>query len=57
LFDPEKLRHSDYKVMTPIDVRKWDAAKWRAVFFMTVPGGDIAPVMAREPAAAIFQGP
>ena len=61
LFDPEQLRHSDYKVMTPIDVRKWDAAKWRAVFFMTQPGGDMAPVMAlafmeREPAAAIFQG-
>lgn len=61
LFDVEKLRHSDYEVISPIDVRKWDAAKWRAVFFMTVPDGDIEPVMAltfmeREPAAAIFQG-
>lgn len=61
LFDPERLRHSDYKVMTPIDVRKWDAAKWRAVFFMMQPGGDVPPVMGltfmeREPAVGIFQG-
>ena len=61
LFDMEKLRHSDYKVMTPIDVRKWDAAKWRAVFFMTQPGGTVEPMMAltfmkREPAEAIFRG-
>jgi hypothetical protein len=61
LFNLEKLRHSDYKIVTPIDVRKWDAAKWRGVFFMTQPGGDVEPVMAlmfseREPAVAIFQG-
>jgi hypothetical protein len=61
LFDPERLRHSDYKVMTPIDVRKWDAAKWRAVFFMTQPGADVPPVMGltfmeREPGVGIFQG-
>lgn len=61
LFDAERLRHSDYKVVTPIDVRKWDAAKWRAAFFMTQPGGDMAPVFGlaflhREPALAIFEG-
>jgi hypothetical protein len=61
LFDIEKLKHSDYKVMTPIDVRKWDAARWRAVFFMTQPGGDVEPVMAltfmeREPAIGILAG-
>jgi hypothetical protein len=61
LFDPERLRHSDYKIVSPIDVRKWDAAKWRAVLFMTVPGADVPPIMAlafgdRNPAIAIFQG-
>jgi hypothetical protein len=59
--DPERLRHSDYKIVSPIDVRKWDAAKWRAVLFMTVPGADVPPIMAlafadRDPAIAIFQG-
>jgi len=61
LFDPERLRHSDYTIVSPIDVRKWDAAKWCAVFFMTMPGADVPPIMAltfeeREPAIAIFQG-
>src|SRR5439155_15029464 len=27
LFDVERMRHSDYQVFSPIDVRKWDAAK------------------------------
>ena len=61
LFDTERLRHSDYKVVSPIDVRKWDSAKWRAVFFMTMPDEDAPPILAltfmeREPAIAIFQG-
>jgi hypothetical protein len=61
LFDPERLRHSDYKIVSPIDVRKWDAAKWRAVFFMTMPDADVPPILAltfmeRDPAIAIFQG-
>ncbi|MBV9428919.1 MAG: hypothetical protein JO084_14465 [Bradyrhizobiaceae bacterium] len=60
LFDPERLKHSDYKIVSPIDVRKWDAAKWCAVLFMTMPGSDIPPIMAltfeeRDPAIAIFQ--
>jgi hypothetical protein len=61
LFDPERLRHSDYQIVSPIDVRKWDAAKWRAILFMTVPGADVAPIMAlafaeSDPAIAIFRG-
>ena len=60
LFDIEGMRHSDYRVVSPIDVRKWDAAKWRAAFFMTQPDGDMPPVlglafMNREPALAIFE--
>lgn len=60
LFDVERMRHSDYQVVSPIDVRKWDAAKWRAAFFLTQPCGDMPPVlglafMNRAPARAIFE--
>ena len=60
LFDPEKTRHVDYRIVSPIDARKWDAAKWRAVFFMCAPTLDRAPVLGlafeeRDPAAAIFE--
>ena len=59
LFDPEKKRHSDYRIVSPIDAHKWDAAKWRAVFFMCAPTLDMTPVLGlafaeRDPAAAIF---
>ena len=57
LFDPEKTRHSDYRIVSPIDAYKWDAAKWRAVFFMCSPTSDMTPVLGlafaeRDPAAA-----
>ena len=60
LFDPEKTRHSDYRIVSPIDARKWNAAKWRAVFFMCAPTLDMTPVLGlafaeRDPAAAIFE--
>ena len=60
LFDPEKTRHAEYRIISPIDARKWDAAKWRAVFFMCAPTLDMAPVLGlafaeRDPAAAIFE--
>lgn len=60
LFDVERMRHSDYQVVSPVDVRKWDAAKWRAAFFLTQPGGDMPPVlgltfMNPQPARAIFE--
>jgi hypothetical protein len=60
MFDPEKKRHSDYRVVSPIDIRKWDAAKWRAVFFMCAPTSVEAPVLGlafieRDPATAIFE--
>ena len=59
LFDPEKKRHSDYRIVSPIDARKWDAAKWRAVFFMCAPTLDMTRFSASRsqketPAAAIF---
>ncbi len=33
LLDRSKLRHSDIRVMSLIDVAKWDEAKWAGVFF------------------------
>lgn len=59
-FDPENRKHSDYRIVTPIDARKWDAAVWRAVFFMCSPGNEFTPRLGitfekREPAAEIFE--
>ncbi len=62
-FDTERLRHSDIKVVSPIDVVKWDAARWDAALFMFSPGDDqhYPPVLGlayknREPARSIFEG-
>ena len=33
LTDRERLRHSDMRVTSPIDIRLWDRAKWRATLF------------------------
>ena len=59
-FDPEKNRHSDYRIVSPIDARKWDDAKWRAVLFMCAPTLAMIPVLGlafaeKEPAEAIFR--
>jgi hypothetical protein len=61
IFNLENLKHSDYKIVSPIDGRKWDEAKWCAAFFMTSPGSTMTPVLGlafqnRDPAKAIFQG-
>jgi hypothetical protein len=60
--NPESMKHTDMRVITPIDVRKWDAARWNAAYFQTAPGlPDVPSVLAlafenREPAEGIFQG-
>jgi hypothetical protein len=62
LFDTERLKHSDVRFISPINSPKWQEAKWRAAFFMTVPDAeDVPPVFClgfrnEAPAAAIFQG-
>ena len=62
LRNPERLKHSDMRIISPIDVRKWDAAKWTGTFFVTAPdSNEYAPILGlmflnREPAAAIFGG-
>lgn len=62
LVDPESLKHTDVRIISPIDVRKWNDAKWRAALFMTVPDAeDLPPVLGlaflnEVPAAAIFRG-
>jgi hypothetical protein len=61
MFNLERFKHTDVQVVSPIDVRKWDAARWKATYFMMVPGGDVPPVLGlafgvREPAVAIFEG-
>jgi len=62
MFDFERMKHSDLRVFSPIDKRKWDEAAWKALYFMTVPDAeDIPPVLAlsfmnREAAVGIFEG-
>ncbi len=62
MLNPERMKHTDVRVVTPIDVHKWDTAAWNAVFFQIAPGApNVPPVLAlafanREPAEGIFQG-
>ena len=51
------------KVVSPIDMQKWDAARWNAAMFMFASGDDkyYPPVLGlayknREPARSIFEG-
>lgn len=61
-FNFERKKHTDLKVVSPINVEKWNQAKWIATFFMLVRGNrTIAPILGltfknREPAIAIFEG-
>jgi hypothetical protein len=60
LFDPEKTRHSDYQIVSPIDARKWNDAEWLGVSFGYASTFDTPPSLGlafakREPAAAIFE--
>jgi hypothetical protein len=62
LFDLESRKHSDYRVVSPIDVRKWNAAKWDATVFQWAPGApELPPILGlafinNVPAMGIFQG-
>lgn len=60
MFDLERKRHTDYRVVSPIDAKKWDAAVWRATFYMCSPGSRMIPILGltfenAEPAAGIFE--
>jgi hypothetical protein len=61
LFDFEHKKHSDIKILSPIDVQKWNDAKWAATMFMVAPYSDqIQPALGlafrnRDPAIAIFE--
>ena len=35
----QRLRHTDFRVLSPIDVPLWDRAKWRGVLVATIEGG------------------
>lgn len=62
MLNPERMKHSDVHIVTPIDVHKWNAAGWNAVLFECAPGApDIPPALAlafenRAAAEGIFQG-
>ncbi len=62
MFDYERLKHTNYRTVSPIDVRKWDAAGWSGVFYMVSPGNpNFPPVMGiayenMEAGEAIFRG-
>ena len=59
MLDPERLAHTDRKVLSPIDVELWDKAQWKGTMF-AIYQGDVPPVMAlcftdRDAAAAILK--
>lgn len=61
-FDFERKKHTDIKVISPIDVHKWNQAGWDGALFIVVPARDeVPPVLGlayknRDPAIAIFEG-
>jgi hypothetical protein len=62
MLNPERMKHTDVQIATPIDVHKWNVAGWNAVLFEFAPNApNVPPVLAlafenREAAEAIFQG-
>jgi hypothetical protein len=62
MLNPERMKHSDVHVVTPIDVHKWNAAGWNAVLFECAPGAPhVPPVLSlafenRAAAEGIFLG-
>ncbi|MER9252511.1 hypothetical protein NKI59_11965 [Mesorhizobium sp. M0598] len=62
MFNPEEGKHTNVRVISPIDVRKWDGADWSGAFFMTSPGNPhFPPVLGLifgngEAGEAIFRG-
>ena len=42
--DPERLKHTDRRVLSPIDIPLWDQAKWRGVLFVYPP--NVTPILA-----------
>ncbi|PZV33965.1 hypothetical protein [Mesorhizobium kowhaii] len=62
MFNPEHGKHTNVRVISPIDVRKWDGADWSGAFFMISPGNPhFPPVLGLmfgngEVGEAIFRG-
>lgn len=62
MFNPEHGKHTNVRVVSPIDVRRWDSANWSGAFFMTSPGNPhFPPVLGltfgnREAGEGIFRG-
>ncbi len=44
MMDTERLKHTDRRVLSPIDVPLWDQAKWRGILFVCLP--DVPPILA-----------
>ena len=62
MFDEDKMTHRDYGVLSPIDIPKWNAARWNGSVFITAPPEyNMFPILGiafadRQAALAIFEG-
>jgi hypothetical protein len=45
LLDRQQLKHTERRVLSPIDSSLWDRAKWRGTLFITVEGGAAPPML------------
>ena len=43
MFDPERMKHSQTKWVSPIDAQKWDKAMWNGTIFLWSPPGVNTP--------------
>ena len=48
LTDKEKLKHTDRRVLSPIDAPLWDRAQWRGTLFACYPGAPLILAIAFE---------
>lgn len=60
MFDMSRLKHSDRRMLSPIDVPLWDRAKWSGTLFVWTEPLDVPPILAigfkdSEAGQAIFR--
>ena len=46
MMDPERLKHTDRRVLSPIDIPLWDRARWQGILVACHPDVGVPPILA-----------
>jgi len=46
MMDPERLKHTDRRVLSPIDMSLWDQARWQGILVACHPDVGVPPILA-----------